>query len=63
MSTTLIPPAFYVVKPRGRPVRAYATVKDAANALVLLGSLPATVGAITDEELAAEKAQVMNNGT
>ena len=47
MSTTLIPPTFYVVKPRGRPVRVYTTVADAASALVLLGSLPATVGAVT----------------
>jgi len=46
MSTTLIPPTFYVVKPRGRPVRVYATVSEAAGALVLLGSLPATVAAV-----------------
>ena len=47
MSTTLIPPTFCVVKPRGRPVRVYLTLADAAGAIVFLGTTPATVGALT----------------
>jgi hypothetical protein len=47
VSTTLIPPTFYVVKPRGRPARVYATLADAAVAIVLLGSRPAAVGTVT----------------
>ena len=46
MSTTLIPPTFYVVKPRGR-AGVYGTVADAAGAIVRLGSSPAAVGAVT----------------
>jgi hypothetical protein len=47
VSTTLIPPTFYVVKPRGRSAQVYATAADAASAIVLLGSSPAAVGAVT----------------
>jgi pseudouridine-5'-phosphate glycosidase len=47
VSTTLIPPTFYVVKPPGRPGCVYATIADAAGAIVMLGSSPAAVGAVT----------------
>ena len=47
MSTTLVPPTFYVVKPRGQSARMYATVAAAAGAIVAHGSSPAAVGAVT----------------
>ena len=47
VSTTLIPPMFYVVKPRGRPARVYLTITDAAAAIVVLGSPLAAVGVVT----------------
>ena len=47
MSTTLLPPNYYVVKPRGQPARLYATVGEAAVALRLLAGSPATGTALT----------------
>jgi len=47
MSTALVPPTFYVAKPRGRPACVCATAAEAAGAIVLLGSSPAAVGAVT----------------
>ncbi|HYB25077.1 MAG TPA: hypothetical protein VEF89_00530 [Solirubrobacteraceae bacterium] len=47
MSTTLVPPSYYVVTPRGQRALLYATVADAAAAIVLLAPTPATVTATT----------------
>jgi hypothetical protein len=47
MGTTLVPPSYYVVKPRGRPERRYRTVADAAAAIVRLVPIPAIVSATT----------------
>jgi hypothetical protein len=47
MSTTLIPPTWYVVKPRGQTARVFPTIAQAATALVMLGPTPAIVSAIT----------------
>jgi len=47
MGTTLVPPSYYVVKPRGWPERRYRTVADAAAAIVALVPIPAIVSAST----------------
>jgi hypothetical protein len=47
MSTTLVPPNYYVVKPRGRPARLYDTLTEVAMAIYLLARTPATVSALT----------------
>lgn len=47
MSTTLIPPSYYVVKPRGQTARVFPAIAQAATTLVMLGGTPATVSAIT----------------
>ena len=47
MSTTLVPPSYYVVKPRGRPARVYDTLTEVAAAIYLLARMPATVSAVT----------------
>ncbi len=47
MSTTLVPPNYYVVKPRGRPARLYNTLTDVATAIYMLARTPATVSALT----------------
>jgi hypothetical protein len=47
MSTTLIPPSFYVVKAPARPARLYATAAEAAAAIAVLGSTPVAVGVAT----------------
>lgn len=45
MGTTLVPPSYHVVKPRGRRERDYRTVADAAAATVKLVPIPAIVSA------------------
>lgn len=47
MSTTLLPPSYYVVKPRDQTARVYATVAQAATAIVQLTPTPTTVSAMT----------------
>jgi len=47
MSTTLVPPSYYIVKPPGRPARLYNTLSEVAAALYLLARTPATVSAVT----------------
>jgi hypothetical protein len=47
VSTTLIPPSYYVVKPRGLPARVYNTLSEVAVAIYLLARTPATVSALT----------------
>jgi hypothetical protein len=47
MGTTLVPPSYYVVKPRGWPERRYRTVVDAAAAIVTLVPIPVIVSAST----------------
>jgi hypothetical protein len=47
MSTTLVPPSYYVVKPRGGTARVFPTIAQAATAIVALARTPATVSAIT----------------
>ena len=47
MSTTLVPPSYYVVKPGGRPARLYNTLTEVAAAIYLLAPTPATVSALT----------------
>ena len=47
MSTTLVPPSYYVVKPGGRPARVYNTLGAVAVAIYLLARKPATVSALT----------------
>jgi hypothetical protein len=39
MSTTLMPPSYYVVKSKGQPARTYRTVAEAAAAAVEDASL------------------------
>jgi hypothetical protein len=46
MSTTLVPPTWYVIKPRGQTVHVFSAIAEVATALVKLGPTPATVGAI-----------------
>ena len=47
MGTTLVPPSYYAVKPRGFPERRYRTVADAAAAIVKLVTIPAIVSVTT----------------
>ena len=47
MSTTLVPPTYYVVKPRGQAARIFLTTAQAATAIVGLGPTPTAVSAIT----------------
>jgi len=47
VSTTLVPPSSYVLKPRGRPARSYNTLSEVAAAIYLLARTPATVSALT----------------
>jgi hypothetical protein len=47
MSTTLIPPSYYIVKPRGQTARVFPSLAQAATALAQLSPVPATVSAIT----------------
>jgi hypothetical protein len=47
MSTTLIPPNWYSVKPHGQTARVFPTIAQAATTLVMLGRTPASVSAIT----------------
>jgi len=47
MSTTLLPPSYYVVKARGQTARVFPTIAQAATAIVQLTPTPATVSAIT----------------
>ncbi len=47
MSTTLLPPSYYVVKPRGHPARVYNTLTEVAAAIYALAPTPATVSALT----------------
>ena len=47
MSTTLVPPSYYVVKPHGLPARLYNTLSEVAAAIYLLARMPANVSALT----------------
>ena len=47
MSTTLVPPTYYEVKPNGRSSRIYRTIADAAWAVVRLAPTPTAVTALT----------------
>jgi hypothetical protein len=47
VSTTLVPPSYYLVDPRGRPARLYNTLSEVAVAIYLLTPTPATVSALT----------------
>ena len=47
MSTTLVPPSYYIVKPRGRIGCRYRTLAAAAAAIFRLAPLPATVVVVT----------------
>jgi hypothetical protein len=47
MSTTLIPPSYYIVKPRGRTASVFPSIGQAAAAIVRLAPIPATVSAMT----------------
>jgi len=47
MSTALLPPTYYVVKPRGQAARHYLTVAQAATAIAQLAPTPTTMSAIT----------------
>ena len=47
MSTTLIPPSYYVVEPRGNAARLYHTLTEVAAAIYLLAPTPATISALT----------------
>ena len=47
MSTTLVPPSYYIVRPRGRPARVYDTLTEVAAAIYALARMPATVSALT----------------
>jgi hypothetical protein len=47
MSTTLVPPSYYIVKPRGQAARQYLTVGQAAIALSWLAPTPTVIGVIT----------------
>jgi hypothetical protein len=47
MSTTLLAPSYYVVKPRGQTARHYLTLAQAATAIAQLAPTPTTVSAIT----------------
>jgi hypothetical protein len=47
VSTTLVPPSYYVVTRRGRPARLYNTLTEVAAAIYLLAPTPATISALT----------------
>ena len=47
MSTTLVPPRYYIVKPRGRIGCRFRTLAAAAEAIFRLAPLPATVEVVT----------------
>jgi len=47
MSTTLVPPSRYLVKPDGHPARLYNTLPEVAAAIYLLAPRPAIVSALT----------------
>jgi hypothetical protein len=47
MSTTLIPPTYYVVKPRGESGQILPTIAQAARAIVRLAPTPVSVSALT----------------
>lgn len=47
MSTTLVPPTYYVVKPYGQAPRVFTTVAQAATALTGLGDKPTSIRVIT----------------
>jgi hypothetical protein len=47
MSTTLVPPTWYVIRPRSQTLRVFPTIAEVATALVMLGPTSATVSAIT----------------
>jgi len=47
VSTTLVPPSYYIVKPRGRPARLYNTLTEVAAAIYPLARTAATVSAVT----------------
>lgn len=47
MSTTLIPPSYYVVEPRGHAAGVYHTLTEVAAAIHLLAPTPATISALT----------------
>ncbi|MGO9495227.1 MAG: hypothetical protein ACLQA5_00700 [Solirubrobacteraceae bacterium] len=47
MSTTLVPPSYYLVDPRGRPARLSNTLPEVAAAIYPLARTPATVSAVT----------------
>lgn len=47
MSTTLLPPTYYLVRPRGGRSQAFPTVAQAAGALVQFVPVPVTVSAVT----------------
>jgi hypothetical protein len=47
MSTTILPPIYYVVTPRGQPSRRYRTLADTAAALRMLARTPFTISALT----------------
>jgi 1-acyl-sn-glycerol-3-phosphate acyltransferase len=47
VSTTLVPPSYYLVDPRGRPARLCNTLTEVAAAIHPLARTPATVSAVT----------------
>ena len=47
MSTTLLPPSDYVVRPRGQAARRYETLAQAAAEIARLLPAPASVSVIT----------------
>jgi hypothetical protein len=47
MSTSLLPPTWYVVKSHSQTLRVFPTIAQVAIALVMLCPTPAAVGAIT----------------
>ena len=47
VSSTLVPPSHYVVKPPDRPARLYNTISEVATAIYLLAPTPATVSVLT----------------
>jgi hypothetical protein len=47
VSTTLVPPTYYLVRPRGRPSRVYDTLSDVAAVIRLPAGTPATVNVLT----------------
>jgi len=47
MSTTLVPPSYYIVERRGQPARTCNTLAEAARAICVLAPRPATVSVLT----------------